>query len=119
MHGIAKMWLHQPDMDGRRGIDRVRNSAYVRVTFSQEKKMSSAGALRNESGLDFTDISSEEWREYEFPSGRKVRISNPLQLHVSENGHRVLDAEGTSHYIPVGWIHLSWRAREGAAHFVR
>ena len=74
--------------------------------------------LRNQSGLEFVDISSEEWREYEFASGAKVRIDEPLQLHVSDHGHRVLDANGTSHYIPLGWIHLSWRAKNGQPHFV-
>lgn len=75
-------------------------------------------SLRNQSGLDFIDISSEEWREYEFLNGTKVRISAPLQLHVSDNGHRILDAEGTSHYVPMGWIHLSWHAKPNEPHFV-
>ena len=74
----------------------------------------------NESDLAFTDISSELWREYRFAGGDVVRIEQPLKLNVSESrGHRVFDAQGRSHYIPWGWIHLSWEAKEGAPNFVR
>lgn len=74
----------------------------------------------NESGLDFTDISSEEFREYLFESGVSVHIEEPLFLNVSDSGgHRVFDADGVSHYMPTGWIHLSWKAKEGKPHFVK
>ncbi len=74
----------------------------------------------NTSDLVFTDISSEEWREYRFAGGDVVRIDRPLRLNVSESrGHRIFDAEGRSHYIPWGWIHLSWEAKDGAPNFVR
>ena len=76
---------------------------------------------------DFTDISTEEWRVYEFaierlPDGRcreahEVRIEKPAYLHVSQSGgHRILDQQGFSHYIPCGWKHLYWKANP---HFVR
>ena len=80
--------------------------------------MSQVVEFRNESGLDFKDISSERWREYTFADGQAVRIDNPLRLYVSDNGHRILDAEGVSHYVPLGWIHLKWQAKEGEPHFV-
>ncbi|WP_174278268.1 hypothetical protein [Sphingomonas bacterium] len=74
----------------------------------------------NESDLSFADISSERWREYRFAGGDAIRIEQPLKLHVSESrGHRIFDAEGRSHYIPWGWIHLSWEAKDGAPNFVR
>jgi hypothetical protein len=74
----------------------------------------------NESELDFADISSERWREYRFLGGDVIHIERPLKLNVSESrGHRIYDAEGRSHYIPWGWIHLSWEAREGAPNFVK
>lgn len=74
----------------------------------------------NESDLEFTDISTEEWREYRFAGGEVVRIDHPLKLNVSESGgHRIYDAAGRSHYIPAGWIHLVWQAKDGAANFVR
>lgn len=67
---------------------------------------------------DATDISSEQYREYNFGTEKLVRIENPLQLKVSGGGHRVLDAQGISHYIPKGWFHLSWKARDGQPAFV-
>lgn len=76
-------------------------------------------AFKNDTDLAFDDISSEEWREYTFPGGDVVRIEQPLRLHVSERGHRVFDAAGQSHYVPMTWIHIEWKAKDGAAHFVR
>ncbi len=76
--------------------------------------------FRNESDLEFSDISSEAWREYEFGSGAKVRIDSPTQLNVSESGgHRIFDSEGVSHYVPAGWIHLKWMAKDGSPNFVQ
>ena len=79
-----------------------------------------AHEFKNDSDLEFTDISSEAWREYCFESGAIVRIDNPLKLNVSDSGgHRIYDAQGESHYIPFGWIHLRWEARPGQPNFVR
>jgi hypothetical protein len=76
--------------------------------------------LRNESGLAFTDITSECWREYIYPDGHVIRIEEPEALNVSKSGgHRLLDGEGISHYIPKGWRHLKWKVAEGAPHFVK
>lgn len=76
--------------------------------------------LRNETGLEFGDISSEAWREYRFPGGDTIRIDNPRNLHVAKSGgHRIFDTQGECHYIPKGWIHLRWKARSGQPHFVR
>lgn len=62
--------------------------------------------------MKFHDISSEEWREYEFDGvTKKVRIEKPIALNVSKTGgHRLIDSQGISHYIPRGWKHLSWKA---------
>lgn len=74
--------------------------------------------FRNNSGLEFKDISSEASRTYLFPHGIKVKISEPQKLNVSASGgHRVFDSAGTSHYIPSGWVHLEWVAKEGKPHF--
>lgn len=75
--------------------------------------------FENKSGLDFTDISSEAWREYSFDNGEIIKINHPLQLHVNDDGHRIFDSEGISHYIPAKWIHLRWKAKEGEPNFVR
>jgi hypothetical protein len=74
----------------------------------------------NDSDLEFSDISSELWREYQFAGGDTVRIDAPLKLNVSDSGgHRIFDAAGHSHYIPKGWLHLVWESRDGAPNFVR
>lgn len=82
---------------------------------------STAGVgFRNESGLEFTDISSELFRKYKFPGGDEVRIEWPKFLHVSKSGgHRVFDGHGRSHYIPPGWFHLEWEVTHGQPNFVR
>ncbi len=75
--------------------------------------------LRNGTSYEFTDISSEEYRIYEFPDGTEIVLKEPLYLNVSASGgHRILDACGISHYIPCGWKHLSWQAKESFPHFV-
>lgn len=75
--------------------------------------------FKNESGLEFVDISSELYREYEFEN-KIVRIDEPLRLHVSESGgHRLFDSGGVSHYIPTGWIHLHWQVKDGEPNFVK
>ena len=72
----------------------------------------------NESNLKLNDISSEKWREYEFDN-KTIHIDRPLALNVSKaGGHRVIDDEGISHYIPKGWVHLSWKAKDFEPHLV-
>lgn len=88
--------------------------------FSKEETKKSLTALfSNGTELKFTDISSEEFREYSFPGGDKVLIEKPLQLNVSKNGHRIFDSNGVSHYIPQGWIHLKWMVKPGEYNFVK
>lgn len=75
--------------------------------------------MRNESGLEFTDVSSEKYRTYTFTEG-SVTITLPTDLNVSSSGgHRLLDASGKSHYVPAGWLHLEWEAKDGAPNFVK
>jgi hypothetical protein len=73
----------------------------------------------NKGSYSFVDISTEEYREYVFDNKIKVRIENPLKLAISATGHRVFSADGISHYIPFGWVHLSWKAKPGCPHFVK
>lgn len=74
----------------------------------------------NQSQLEFVDISSEEHRTYRFNNNQVVHIQNPLRLNVSASGgHRIFDAEGNSHYISPGWLHLKWKAKPGQPHFVK
>jgi hypothetical protein len=74
----------------------------------------------NESGLEFSDISSEAERIYNFGSKGFVKIQNPLKLNVSSSGgHRIFSADGKSHYIPSGWVQLTWYVKESAPNFVK
>lgn len=75
--------------------------------------------FKNESGLEFTDISSEESRVYTFPNG-SVTVLGPTHLHVSKSGgHRIFSIDGLSRYIPSGWICLTWKAKRGQPNFVK
>lgn len=75
--------------------------------------------LRNGTDLEFTDISSEEWRKYTTPFGT-YDIQSPKWLATTPNGHRVLDGEGVSHYIDISkGFFLSWKAIGNNPHFVK
>jgi hypothetical protein len=68
----------------------------------------------NNQSLKFDSLEDEQYRIYEFPNGSQVAITNPVALNVSKSGgHRVLDAQGISHYIPAGWYHIYWKVKEG------
>jgi len=91
-----------------------------------EQALQTKAEFINASGLEFTDISTELWREYEFPPKEAggdniiVKIYAPTMLNVSKSGgHRVFSNNSTSHYIPAGWVHLSWRVKDGAPNFVK
>ncbi len=74
----------------------------------------------NNSGLSFTDISTEAVRRYHFKNDEVVVIPGPLMLHVSRTGgHRIYDENGVSHYVPKGWLELTWVAKAGEANFVK
>lgn len=74
--------------------------------------------LANESPYEFTDISSERWRSYQFDPV-DVTIENPQWLAVSENGHRILDGDGVSHYVGFDGFYFKWQAEPDAPHFVK
>lgn len=74
----------------------------------------------NASDNEFEDISSEVSRTYNFGTKGFVKIVEPRKLSVSASGgHRLFDAKGQSHYIPSGWIQISWTARDGSPNFVK
>lgn len=67
--------------------------------------------------IEWKDISNELYRDYIFPKKEIVRIDKPLKLNVSKSGgHRVISADGKSHYIPTGWIHLVWEGIDGVTY---
>lgn len=65
-----------------------------------------------EDKMEAKDISSEEWREYDF-GGRVYRILAPRELYVGTTTHRVVDLAGITHCVPapgqVGCV-LRWKA---------
>jgi hypothetical protein len=75
--------------------------------------------LRNEGSYTFLDISSEVARKYTFLGKGDIIITNPIALAVSGSGHRILDNEGTSYFVPFGWEVLRWNVKEGKPHFVK
>ena len=76
--------------------------------------------FRNGTQHKFDDISSEKYREYVF-SDTTIRIDNPVALNVnySNQGHRVFDGQGVSHYIPGGWKEIKWEVDDDEPHFVK
>lgn len=76
--------------------------------------------FKNESKLEFTDISYELYRIYEFSNGKTIHIMQPLKLSISKSGgHRIFDGDGISHYIPQGWVRVSWKAKPGSPNFIK
>ena len=74
--------------------------------------------FRNNSPLEFKDLSDEKFRVYTYPGGDTVEIIEPRKLNVSDSGgHRIFDAAGNSWYIPSGWISLRWNVKTGMPHF--
>lgn len=87
----------------------------------KEQKEEKPRQFINESGLEFIDISSEIYREYNFPNGKQLLINHPLYLHISESGgHRLFTRKGISYYIRVceGW-YIEWEAKPGEPNFVK
>lgn len=71
---------------------------------------------------DWTDISSEDYRKYIFPTGREIFIQKPLKLLVTDSGgHRIFSAVdgGMCFYINPGWIAIEWKVGKGQPHFVK
>lgn len=76
--------------------------------------------LRNQSENEFKDISTEIYRKYRFPSGVVVKIDEPQYLSVSASGgHRVVDSKQLCHYVPAGWVEITWEVPEDKPHFVK
>lgn len=73
--------------------------------------------------LKFQDISDEQYRSYVFSDGQTVTVESPVAVAVSTSSvrprygsyhsHRVVDNAGTVHYIPAGWLKLTWRNKPG------
>lgn len=90
--------------------------------FKCQEDLDNAGLGRskmNIGDIEFQNIASEEYRTYTF-ADNCVTITSPVWLNVSKSGgHRLIDIEGISHYIPSGWYHLCWMSKEGMPKFVK
>ena len=82
----------------------------------------------NWSTRTFSDISSEKKRVYryplqhsQFPFGQVISrvIDFPIGLSVSDSGHYVIDSTGWVHFMPKGFIELSWVPKDGCPHIVQ
>lgn len=71
--------------------------------------------------VEWKNIAEESYRTYLFPAQDEfftklveVRIDNPVLLSVDYNdgGHRIIDTNGKSYYIPAGWVCLFWESHE-------
>ena len=62
--------------------------------------------------MEAKDISTEQWREYDFV-GRVYRIDSPKLLYIGKTTHRIVDSVGVTHCCPApgfsGCI-LRWQA---------
>lgn len=66
----------------------------------------------NNSQFEFTDISNEQYRIYEYSNGKMIFIAEPLKLNIAKSGgHRIYDRSGVCRYIPQGWVQLIWQAK--------
>lgn len=55
------------------------------------------------------DISNEQWREYTYTDGYKIRIDKPETLYIADSGsHRVYDGDVTT-YVPADWRKIVWK----------
>lgn len=61
------------------------------------------------------NISNESYRLYRYQKGENIMIRNPKTLYIDSNGdHKVADAEGQTHIVKKGWMHLKFKLHDGA-----
>lgn len=75
--------------------------------------------FKNDTEIDFKDISNEKFRVYNFPNGATVRIENPKSLHVSASGGHRIANDKFGYYVQPreGWW-IVWAIKEGSPAFV-
>ena len=73
-------------------------------------------SIENQDTLEMriADVSEYEiQREYQYPDGISLTIKGPWRVFIAPSGsHRVQTNDGNVHYIPNGWICLSWEPRD-------
>jgi hypothetical protein len=74
--------------------------------------------IRVKEGMDFKDISAEEFRIYHLDNGEEIKVERPIALKVSETGHRIICEDGTSKYVYLKGVQMiTWKVKEGKNHF--
>jgi len=69
--------------------------------------------LKELPGFITIDISNEEWRAYMYDEEAEYIIIEPQTLYMKESdtdSHRVVDKNGTCHYISRGWVAITFPA---------
>lgn len=61
----------------------------------------------------------ELYRTYVWANGERLLIIGPKMLTVSDNGHRVVDKDYKSYYVPYGWLYLVWENEDKTEHQFR
>jgi hypothetical protein len=76
-------------------------------------------SLKKIAGLEGPkDLTVEIYREYDYPSGRVYRISDPVALYYRNGGstHRIVDSKGVVHCVTFGKyaedVVLRWKNKE-------
>ena len=83
----------------------------------EEQKEIKKQEFINTSNIEFVDISTEEWREYIYQGGFRLRIDNPIKLAVMKSGsHRLWDGTN-SFWVKPGFMAIIWKAKPGLPHF--
>jgi hypothetical protein len=65
----------------------------------------------------FLDISNQKTRTYNYGENKIVVIENPQWLNIDKTGHRVVDLAEVAHFLPEGWIEITWEAKDGSELF--
>lgn len=113
--------LHAGHDGAHRVFDASGDSHYVRAGW---RRMSVRLADRNgpvfgPGQAGFVDVSSEEWRRYDWPDSGTFHVDAPEGLDVlPDGGHCVVAADGTGHHVAPGWVRIQWRARDGQPHYM-
>lgn len=74
--------------------------------------------FQNAGSYEFIDL-NERWRTYYYADGTEQTIIAVQKLAVSKSGHRLFTADGLSHFVPFGWIRVSWKVVEGTPNFLK
>jgi hypothetical protein len=57
------------------------------------------------------DVSNFSYLYYRYPARENVKIPQPLNLTVGDDGHKVTDAFGGEHFMPLGFFHVKYKVK--------